>query len=258
MRNSKLSIGLDNILRYVRLLLGPNSHSVKVARLPEALVNYQHSPSTKRQIKDALYGQVAIIGRAVASPKRLELIELLCQSPMTVEGLAREAQISVKLASAHLKDLKIARLVETERQGKYVVYRLASEDVARFWVTIRLLAEDRLFELQSALSQLNEATHEWVGTDHKGLLEMAEGGDVVVLDVRPRREFEVGHLPFARSIPLDELEARLADLPKDKTIIAYCRGPFCLMAGDAVRYLRSNGFDAVKLADGPTEWLRAK
>jgi rhodanese-related sulfurtransferase len=210
--------------------------------------------TTNRTIKDALYEQVARIAKAAASPKRLELIELLCQSPKTVEVLAREAGISVKLTSAHLKELKSARLVETERQGKYISYRLASDDVARFWVTIRLLAEDRLFELQDALRQLSAATHEWVGNSRDELLTKAKKGEVIVIDVRPDDEYEAGHLPFARSMPLAELKTRLAELPKDKPVIAYCRGPFCLMSVDAVQLLRSKGFDAVQLREGVAEW----
>jgi rhodanese-related sulfurtransferase len=210
--------------------------------------------TTNRIIKDALYEQVARIAKAAASPKRLELIELLCQSPKTVEALAREAGISVKLTSAHLKALKSGRLVETERQGKYIVYRLASGDVAQFWVTIRLLAEDRLFELQDALRQLSEATHEWIGNSHDELLTKAKNGEVVVIDVRPGDEYEVGHLPFARSMPLAELKTRLAELPKDKPVIAYCRGPFCLMSTDAVKLLRGQGFEAMQLREGVAEW----
>lgn len=210
--------------------------------------------TTNRTIKNALYEQVARIAKAAASPKRLELIELLCQSSKTVAALAREAGISVKLVSAHLKALRSARLVEAARQGKYIVYRLASDDVARFWVTIRLLAEDRLFELQDALRQLSATTHEWIGNSRSELLTKAKNGEVIVIDVRPHDEYEVDHLPFARSMPLAELKTRLAELPKDKPVIAYCRGPFCLMSADAVQLLRSNGIEAVQLREGIAEW----
>lgn len=210
---------------------------------------------TNRDIKNALYEQVARIAKAAASPKRLELIELLCQAPKAVAVLARETNISMKLTSAHLKELKAARLVETERQGKNIVYRLASEDVARFWVQIRLLAEDRLFELQEALREMSVASHEWVGKDREELLQKAKSGEVLVIDVRPGNEFEVGHLPYAISMPLTELKQRLAQLPKDKAIVAYCRGPFCLMSADAVKLLRAEGFVALQLRDGVAEWL---
>lgn len=210
--------------------------------------------TTNRTIKDALYEQVARVAKAAASPKRLELIELLGQSPKTVEALAQEAGISAKLVSAHLKELKSARLVDAERQGKYVVYRLASGEVGQLWVTLRLLAEDRLFELQDALRQLSAATHEWVGNSREELLNKAKSGEVVVIDVRPGEEFTAGHLPFARSMPMAELKDRLAELPKDRPVIAYCRGPFCLMSTDAVRLLRDQGINALQMRDGVVEW----
>lgn len=209
---------------------------------------------TNREIKDALFEQVARIAKAVASPKRLELIELLCQAPKPVEVLAREAGISVKLASAHLKELRASRLVDTERQGKYIVYRIASPEVPRFWVLLRTLAEDRLFELQDAVRQMSDASNEWQGESREELLRKARDGDVVVLDVRPSNEFEQRHLPFARSIPLPELRTRLAELPKDKPIVAYCRGPYCLMSVDAVRLLQEQGYTALQLREGVSEW----
>ena len=210
--------------------------------------------TTNRIIKDTLYEQVARIARAAASPKRLELIELLGQSPKTVEALAQEVGVSAKLVSAHLKDLKSAHLVETERQGKYVIYRLANAEVGQLWVTLRLLAEDRLFELQEKLRQLSTQYHEWVGNGREELLNKAKSGDVIVIDVRPAGEYQAGHLPFARSMPLDELESRLAELPKDRPVVAYCRGPFCLMSADAVRLLRDRGIDALQMREGVVEW----
>lgn len=209
---------------------------------------------SNRSAKDSLYELVARVAKAVASPKRLELIELLCQAPKTVEALAREANISVKLASAHLKALRIARLVETERQGKYIVYRLASGNVARFWVTIRVLAEERLIELQEAIRQFDAATEEWRANDRDELLRKAKKGEVVVIDVRPEEEYAAAHLPFARSLPLAEIKHRLAELPKRKPIVAYCRGPFCFMAADAVKLLRAKGFEAKILRHGVAEW----
>ncbi len=210
--------------------------------------------STQREIKDSLYEQVARIAKAAASPKRLELIELLCQAPKPVETLAREAGISVKLASAHLKELRSARLVDTERQGKNIIYRIASPKVPRFWTLLRSLAEDRLFELQDALRQLAAHSSEWRGEGRDELVRKAREGEVVVIDVRPVTEFERSHLPFARSMPLPELRARLAELPKDKPIVAYCRGPYCLMSADAVRLLQEQGYRASRLREGLYEW----
>lgn len=207
-----------------------------------------------RRIKDMLYEQVARIGKAASSPKRLELIELLCQGEKTVDTLAKEAAISMKLASAHLRELRSAHLVETEKQGKHVLYRVANRDVADFWVGIRSLAEDRLVELRLALDQLASHPKELAPQDRDSLVKLARKGEVVVLDVRPTEEFLAAHLPFARSIPIDELKARLSELPKDKAIVAYCRGPYCLMARDAVEMLRKKGFDALRLSEGVAEW----
>lgn len=207
-----------------------------------------------RRIKDLLYEQVARIGKAASSPKRLELIELLCQGEKTVDALAREAAISMKLASAHLRELRAANLVETEKQGKYVIYRIANRQVADFWVAIHSLAEDRLVELRLVIEQMVSHPKELAPQDRDGLVRLARKGDVVVLDVRPADEYLAAHLPFARSIPLDELKQRLAELPKGKTVVAYCRGPYCLMALDAVDLLRKKGYDALRLPEGVAEW----
>ena len=207
-----------------------------------------------RQIKSFLYEQVARIGKAVASPKRLELIELLCQGEKTVEALATQAEISVKLASAHLKELRVARLVETRKDGKYVLYRLASTSVADLWVTLRGEAEERLVELQVALANLVAHGDDLEGIDRKAILKRAASGEVLVLDVRPADEYATAHLPHARSLPVDELKKRLAELPKDTPVVAYCRGPFCLMARDAVELLRKRGYSAFHLTDGVAEW----
>lgn len=207
-----------------------------------------------RQIKDQLYEQVARIGKAVASPKRLELIELLCQGEKAVEMLATQAEISVKLASAHLKELRLARLVETRKDGKYVLYRLASTSVADLWVNLRCEAEERLVELQVALASIVEHGDELEGVDRAAIMKRAQAGEVLVLDVRPAEEFASSHLPHARSLPVDELKKRLKELPKDVPVVAYCRGPFCLMAKDAVELLRKRGYRAFHLTDGVAEW----
>jgi rhodanese-related sulfurtransferase len=206
------------------------------------------------QIKSFLYEQVARIGKAVASPKRLELIELLCQGEKTVEVLAAQAAISVKLASSHLRQLRLARLVETRKDGKYVLYRLASTSVADLWVNLRSEAEERLVELQVALANIVTHGSDLEGFDRKSILKKAASGEVLVLDVRPSDEYATAHLPHARSLPVDELRKRLAELPKDTPVVAYCRGPFCLMAKDAVELLRKKGYRAFHLTDGVAEW----
>jgi len=207
-----------------------------------------------RKIKDMLYEQVARIGKVFSSPKRLELIELLCQGEKTVETLAREASISVKLTSSHLRELRMAQLVQTERLGKNILYRLADKSVADLWVQVHNVAEERLVDLQLALQKITAQPDDLIANDRESLLKAARKGEVVVLDVRPTEEYLNAHLPFARSIPLEELRQRLAELPKDRSIVAYCRGPYCLMAIDAVELLRKEGFKSAHLREGVAEW----
>lgn len=211
-----------------------------------------------RATKDLLYEQVARIGKVFSSPKRLELIELLCQGEKTVETLAKDASIGVKLASAHLRELRIAHLVDTERRGKNIHYSLADPAVARLWVQVHTLAEARLAELRQALQQIASQPDDLIASDRKNLMKAARNGEVIVLDVRPAEEYLSAHLPFARSIPLDELRQRLAELPKDRAVVAYCRGPYCLMAKDAVELLRQEGYRALHLRDGVAEWAAAE
>lgn len=211
-----------------------------------------------RKIKDLLYEQVARIGKVFSSPKRLELIELLCQGEKTVETLAREASISVKLTSSHLRELRMSQLVETERQGKNILYRLANKSVADLWVQVHTLAEDRLVELQLALQKIATQPDDLIASDRDSLMKAARKGEVVVLDVRPSEEYLNAHLPFARSIPLEELRQRLSELPKDRSVVAYCRGPYCLMAADAVALLKDEGFTAFHLREGVAEWTVGK
>ncbi len=211
-----------------------------------------------RKIKDLLYEQVARIGKVFSSPKRLELIELLCQGEKTVETLANEASISVKLTSAHLRELRMAQLVETERQGKNILYRLADKSVADLWVQVHTLAEERLVDLQLALQKIATRPDDLVANDRESLMKAARKGEVVVLDVRPSEEYLNAHLPFARSIPLEELRQRLSELPKDRAIVAYCRGPYCLMAADAVELLKKEGYSAMHLREGIAEWTASE
>ncbi|MDE2593131.1 MAG: metalloregulator ArsR/SmtB family transcription factor [Burkholderiales bacterium] len=211
----------------------------------------------KRALKDLLYEQVARIGKATSSPKRLELLELLAQGEKSVEALAAELSIEIKLASAHLKVLKEARLVVPRKEGKFVFYRLAGHDVASLWVNMREVAQEHLVELQVALNEMASAPDKLASVSRKKLLEQAKRGEVLVIDVRPRAEFEQGHLPFARSMPLNEITQRIAELPKTVEIVAYCRGPFCLFAEEAVQLLKANGRKASKLLDGIAEWQSA-
>lgn len=210
-----------------------------------------------RALKDLLYEHVARIGKAVSSPKRLELLELLVQGEKTVEVLAQEASVSIKLASAHLKVLREARLVEARRDGRFIAYRLSGEDVGALWVGLRTVAEEHLVELKVEMDRLFAAPEKLDAQTRKSLMAKARRGDVLVIDVRPSAEFDAGHLPFARSMPLGELRQRLAELPADREIVAYCRGPFCMMSAEAVMLLKAHGFEARKIADGTAEWQAA-
>lgn len=210
-----------------------------------------------RILKDLLYEQVARIGKATASPKRLELLELLAQGEKTVEALAAELSADIKLTSAHLKALRDARLVTARRDGKFMIYRLSGPDVSRLWVMLREVAEAHLVELRVALDRMAADPGALTGVDRLALLEQARRGELIVIDVRPRSEYETAHLPFARSMPLAEIERRLAELPRDKEIVAYCRGPFCLLSDEAVALLGAKGYRVRKISDGVSEWQAA-
>lgn len=211
----------------------------------------------ERHLKSALYEQVSRIGKALSSPKRLELLEVLAQGEKTVDALAQQLGIEMKLTSAHLKALREARLVQGRRDGKFIYYALSGADVAVLGVHLRSVAESHLLEFQQAYAQLVDAPQDMQPLDRKALMAQARRGDVVVIDVRPAQEYASAHLPHARSVPLDELRQRLAALPKDREIVAYCRGPFCLMSDEAVALLRAHGFKASKIFDGVSEWQAA-
>jgi|SRR5579864_6105189 len=209
------------------------------------------------RFKDEIFDQFARIGKAVASARRLELLDLLCQGEKTVEELAAHSRIDVKSASAHLKVLRSSRLVESRRNGKYVVYRLADQGVVGFWLAMRRLAEDRLAEIGRAVESFFTERDTMSPVDRRTLLARAKRGDVVVLDVRPLDEYDGGHIPHARSLPLAELKRKCSTLPRDKEVIAYCRGPYCVMSLEAVELLRRRGFRATRMDDGVVEWKAA-
>ena len=211
-----------------------------------------------REVKEALYEQFARLGKAVASPKRLELLDLLCQGERTVERLAEASQTGVTNTSAHLQVLRQARLVETRREGVKVFYRLADEAVCRFFFALRDLGRARLAEVEQLVQAYFQARDELEPVSREDLLQRLERGDVAVVDVRPAEEFAAGHLPGAASIPLAELAERLDELPRDVEIVAYCRGPYCVFAPQALTILRAGGFRARRLADGLPEWRLAE
>jgi rhodanese-related sulfurtransferase len=203
-----------------------------------------------RAFKDAIYEQFARIGKAVSSPKRLELLDLLCQGPRTVEVLAKESGLTVANASQHLQVLRAARLVETEKEGLFVIYRLADQTVCEFFRTMRVLAESQLAEVEQIKRRFLEGRAGMEPVDREALLKLVREGAVTVLDVRPVEEYNAGHIPGALSIPLKDLTLHLSDLPHDQEIVAYCRGPYCVLSIQAVEMLRAKGFQAVRLEEG--------
>ena len=210
--------------------------------------------SRNRRFKTAIYEQFARVGKAISNPSRLELLDLLGQGPRTVEVLAKEAGLGLANTSQHLKALREARLVEAEKNGLYVTYRLADEQVGRFFRSIQRLAEARLAEVGEITRRFLEARQGLQPVGREQLLAKVRDGAVTVLDVRPSEEFRTGHLPGALSVPLKELERRMSELPRDREIVAYCRGPYCLLAIEAVELLRAQGFAAFRLEDGVQDW----
>jgi rhodanese-related sulfurtransferase/DNA-binding transcriptional ArsR family regulator len=209
-----------------------------------------------RDRKTALFEQFARVGKALASGKRLELLDLLAQGERDVASLASAADLGVTTASAHLQTLRQANLVATRRDGTRILYRLASSDVADLYARLREVAQSHLPDVEAArIAYLGEDGGQPVTRDE--LRQLAKTTDVTVLDVRPTEEYAAGHIPGAVSIPLDELADRLAELPDDGQVVAYCRGAYCVLARDAVRLLHLHGHQAQRLADGMLEWRLA-
>jgi rhodanese-related sulfurtransferase len=207
-----------------------------------------------RAFKDQIFEQFARIGKALSNPKRLEILDLLAQAERTVEEIARETAMPVASASQHLQVLKGARMVEARREGLYIHYRLADEGVFRAWRAVRDLGESRLAEVDQVIKTYLKDRAAMEAVDANGLMERLTDGSVVVIDVRPEEEYLAGHVPGALSVPVDSLEAALQVLPKDKEIVAYCRGPYCVFSDEAVRVLTARGYQASRLTEGFPEW----
>jgi rhodanese-related sulfurtransferase/predicted transcriptional regulator len=208
-----------------------------------------------REAKDTLFEAIALMGKAFASPVRLELLDLLAQAPRSVDELARASGQSTANTSQHLQALRAAGVVTRAREGTRVRYELAGDEALALWLALRDASAARLAEVE-------RASREYLGEDvdtigREALLERLQRGDVVLVDVRPAEEYEAGHIEGARSIPLAELEVRLAELPPDAEVVAYCRGPFCAYAHEAVRQLRARGRSARRLTEGWPEWRLA-
>jgi rhodanese-related sulfurtransferase len=208
-----------------------------------------------RREKDALFEAIAVMGKAFASPRRLELVDLLAQAPRTVDELARTSGQSTANTSQHLQALHTAGIVTRAREGTSVRYALAGDEVLSLWLAVREVSVARLAEVERAAREYLGGDVDAIGRDE--LVARMRSGDVVLVDVRPSEEFEAGHIDGARSIPLEELEGRLAELPADREVVAYCRGPLCAFAPEAVRRLRAAGRNARRLEEGWPEWRLA-
>jgi rhodanese-related sulfurtransferase/predicted transcriptional regulator len=212
---------------------------------------------SKRAFKNAIYGQFSRMGKGLANAHRLELLDVLAQGPRSVEVLAEETALTVANASQHLQVLRRARLVRRQKEGTYVYYRLAGDDVVRLWQALRTAAEAQLADIDRIVRDYRTTPEALEPIGVSELRERAAKGQVVVLDVRPAEEYRHGHIAGARSIPVDELTSRLDELPDDAEVVAYCRGPYCVFADEAVETLRAHGIWARRLDVGFPDWQAA-
>jgi rhodanese-related sulfurtransferase len=207
-----------------------------------------------RPFKKRIFEQLARVGKAVASPPRLELLDVLAQGPRTVEVLAEATSLTVANASHHLRLLHAARLVDTEKQGLFVTYRIADAEVIDFLRALRTLAEHRLADIERVTREFLPDRTGMEPVEREALLRRVRASRVTMLDVRPQEEFKAGHIPGAISVPLAELEHRMKNLPRNREIAAHGRGPYCVLAIQAVELLQQAGFRAVRLEDGVPDW----
>ncbi|WP_247236790.1 metalloregulator ArsR/SmtB family transcription factor [Telluribacter sp. SYSU D00476] len=208
----------------------------------------------KREFKERVYGGIAQMTKALSNPHRLEIIELLAQGEKTVEVIAAEVRATVANASQHLQVLKQSRLVNTRKQGHYVYYRLSSPEVFQAWLALRTLSIRELPEVEKVVNDFRKEKNSLEGVSIEELIQKLQADEVIMLDVRPTEEYLLGHIPRAISVPPAEWEQQLLTLPSDKEIIAYCRGPFCVFADDAVALLKSKGYRATRLEAGFPDW----
>jgi len=204
--------------------------------------------------KAGVYAQFARIGKALASPARLEILDLLAQGEKTVEEIAEQARLGLKNASAHLGVLRQARLVEGRKEAPWVYYRIAGESVLRLATALQGVAREQLAEVEQLARLYFEGRDVLEPISPAELRKRMKKGDVTVVDVRPESEYRWGHIPGALSIPAGELKRRLAEVPRDRPVVAYCRGPYCVLAIDALELLRRRGFEGRRLPGGLPEW----
>ena len=207
-----------------------------------------------REFKDGVFEQLSRVAAAFSSPKRVEVIELLAQSPRSVESIAEVTGMTLANTSRHLGILRTSGLVTSRRDGLHVIYRLADATVATGYQALRTLAESRLAEVRHLAEAFFGAIDDAEPVGIEELLERAQAGDVTVIDVRPRLEYDAGHLPGAISIPLDELSERMEEIDSEREVVAYCRGPYCVLSAQAVNQLRTRGRAARRFIGGPLEW----
>jgi rhodanese-related sulfurtransferase/predicted transcriptional regulator len=208
----------------------------------------------KREFKDNVYGELAKITKSMANPHRLEIIELLAQGEFSVEQIAEQTNLSIANASQHLQVLKLAQLVDINRQGNFIYYRLANTNVFKTWRALRELGVERIATIEKLVKDFRQSKFKFESVTIAALLQKLESGKVTILDVRPQTEFDKGHIANAVSIPIDELKDRMSELPKRTEIIAYCRGPFCVYADEAVALLSKAGYKATRLEEGFPDW----
>jgi len=208
----------------------------------------------KREFKDKVYGELAKITKSMANPHRLEIIELLAQGEFSVEQIAEQTNLPIANASQHLQVLKVAQLVDITRKGNFIYYRLANSTVFKTWKALRELGVERIAAIETLVKDFRKSNFDFESVTIDELVKKVESGNVTILDVRPESEFKQGHIATAISIPIDELPKRLKELPKRTEIIAYCRGPFCVYADEAVNILTKAGYKATRLEEGFPDW----
>jgi rhodanese-related sulfurtransferase/DNA-binding transcriptional ArsR family regulator len=208
----------------------------------------------KREFKDKVYSELARITKSMANPHRLEIIELLAQGEFSVEQIAEQTHLTIANASQHLQVLKMAQLVEINRQGNFIYYRLSNDNVFKAWKALRELGVERIESIEKVVKEFRQAKFDTQSVTIDELVEKIESGKVTILDVRPELEYKQGHIANAISIPVEELSRRLKELPKRGEIVAYCRGPFCVYADEAVTILAKAGYKALRLEEGFPDW----
>ena len=210
-----------------------------------------------REFKDLIFQQFANVATAFSSPKRLEIIDLLIQGEKDVDTLTKQISANFANTSRHLQILKNARLVDTRREGVRIFYRISDDRVFNCWKSLQLLAENHAAELKNVLKEFLEEQTAVKALSKEELLTRLQLNDVIVIDVRPEEEYKNGHIEGSVSIPLVELKDRLDEIPKDREVVAYCRGPYCVLAPEAVSLLKRKGYNAVRLEEGLPEWKAA-